>query len=233
MRNSSAAVINRRLFGLAAVCFAALWGSVPSRAIAQTTTLYFSGTCTDCVGTGNLSLTLPSTTSDGVTTYSNSPVTITYASNILGNLTSDPGGNYAQVWAGAIDGPQPPTTPTAEFMELQWYSDNVSYVFVSCGNDTVVAQSGGNLCGTGGMAFGSWEVGIGAFMYNSGLPAGGSHIVTKDVGTDGLWTTTAPLVVAAPEIDAGSAAGAIVLLLGSLAVMSGRRTRPMRDLLAA
>jgi hypothetical protein len=81
------------------------------------------------------------------------------------------------------------------------------------------------------MAFGSWEVGIGVFMFNAGLPAGGSHIVTKDLGTAGVWTTTAPAVVAAPEFDAGSTVGAIVLLLGSLAVMDGRRTRPMKDLL--
>jgi hypothetical protein len=229
MWNSSRAGVNRRLLGLVAVCCAVLLGGVSSKAIAQTT-LYFSGACSDCTGTGNLSLTLPSFVGGDQTTFNNAPVEITYSSNLLGNLTSDSYPGAAEVWAGTMSALP---TSTYEFMQLEWTVNNVSYDFTSCGNDTVVGQTG-NVCGAGGLAFGDWQICQGCiFSGQAGKPAGGGHVVQNDMGTDGLWTTTAPTVVAAPEIDAGSAVGALVLLLGSLAVMGGRRTRAMTGSLAA
>jgi hypothetical protein len=232
MLYSSRAGVNRRCLGVMAVCLAAILGSVSSNAVADTTSLYFSGTCTDCTGTGNLALTVPDLV-EGVQT--NTPASIAYSSNLLGNLVSDP--DTGQIFSGIVD-----TTvmPGAQFMEISFNAVNAlgqdeGYVFTSCGNTNITAQSGETLCGTAAqvasnqayLTYGSWAISEGIFSATSGLPGGvGSKV--QDYGTDGVWSLTAPTVIAAPEIDATSAVGALLLLLGSLAVMRGRRTLPNR-----
>jgi hypothetical protein len=228
MLYSSRAGVVRRCLGLIVVCFAMMLGSVSSRALADTTTLYFSGTCTDCTGTGNLALTVPDL-AEGVQT--NVPASVAYSSNLLGNLVSDP--NTGQIFSGIVD-----TTvmPGGQFMEIEFSALNALgqdqiYTFTSCGNTNITAQSGESLCGTAaqvaagqaGLAYGNWEIGQGIFSVTSGLPGGvGSKV--QDYGTNGVWSLTAPPGVSAPEIDATSAVGSLMLLLGSLAVMRGRRT---------
>jgi hypothetical protein len=86
------------------------------------------------------------------------------------------------------------------------------------------------LCGTAAqvasgqalLAYGDWQIGEGVFSGSSSLPGGVGNKV-QDYGTNGIWSLTAPSVTAAPEIDASSAVGALMLLLGSLAVLRGRR----------
>lgn len=230
MSYSNRVRVIRRWLGLMAVCFAVILGSVSSNAVAQTTNLYFSGTCTDCTGTGNLALTV-SGLAEG--NQANTPASVTYSSNLLGNLVSDP--SSGQIFAGIVD-----TTvlPGALFMEVEFSALNASgqdqfYAFTSCGSSPVTGASGNLLCGpttqaaTGTLGFGDWQIQSGAiFSVSSSLPGGVGNKV-QDFGTNGVWSLTAPSVTAAPEIDATSAVGALTLLLGSLAVMRARRTLPV------
>jgi hypothetical protein len=231
MLNSSRAGVDRHCLGLMAVCLVVMLASVSSKAVADTTTLNFSGTCTDCTGTGNLALTVPDLV-EGV--QANTPASIVYSSNLLGNLIGDP--NDGQIFSGIVD-----TTvlPGAQFMEIQFSAVNASgqdelYAFTSCGNTSIQGQSGGVLCGTAAqvaagqafLSYGNWEIAEGIFSPSSQLPGGvGSKV--QDYGTNGVWSLTAPPVVSAPEIDATSTVGALMMLLGSLAVMRGRRSLPV------
>lgn len=226
MSCSNQAGLNRWL-GLMAVCFALMMGSVSSNAVAQgSATLYFSGTCTDCTGTGNLALTVADLL-EGV--QPSTPASVTYSSNLLGNLVSEP--NTGQIFSGIVD-----TTamPGAQFMNISF--DAVSalgqdqpYAFSSCGNSPVTGTSGALLCGTAAqvasgqafLAYGDWQIEVGVFSFASSLP-GGAGSKVQDFGTNGVWSLTAPSVTAAPEIDANSAVGALMLLLGCLAVMRGK-----------
>jgi hypothetical protein len=230
MLYSSRTGMNHRWLGLMAVCSAVMLGSVSSSAVADTTSLnslYFSGTCTDCTGTGNLALTDPNLT-DGV--QLSSVASVAYSSNLLGNLAGVP--NNGLVVDGILD-----TTamPGAQFMEVQFDAVDASgqeqiFAFVSCGNSPLAGTSGTLLCGTsaqvaGGQAFlayGNWQIGEGVFSGSSSLPGGVGNKV-QDYGTSGVWSLTAPSVTAAPEIDASSTVGALLLLLGSIAVLRGRR----------
>jgi len=72
------------------------------------------------------------------------------------------------------------------------------------------------------LAYGNWDIAEGTFSPSRQLPGGVGNKV-QDYGTNGVWSLTAPAVVTAPEIDATPAVGALMLLLGSLAVMRGRR----------
>jgi hypothetical protein len=83
-----------------------------------------------------------------------------------------------------------------------------------CGTAAQVAT------GAADFAYGDWQIQTGIFSVSVGLP-GGAGSKVQDYGTNGLWSTTAP-VTAAPEIDANSAVAALLLLLGSIAVMRGR-----------
>ena len=244
MRKSCEAGANRRLLGLVAVYCAVMLGCFSGKTLAQQpVTLDFTGACTDCIGNGNLALTIPSFVSGDQTTYSGTAVSVTYSSSILGNLTSAPGD--AEVFAGTIN--TEPTSPTPEFMEIQFGTLSASgaytpYTFTSCGTSTVYLAGAANqthdeICGSAAdvsngiatLAYGSWEVDTGVFQVSGSEPAGGGHTVQNDIGTNGLWSI-APAVVAAPEIDPASAMGAVVLLLGSLAVMGGRRRHSMLEL---
>jgi hypothetical protein len=231
MLYSSRAGTNHHWLGLMAVCSAVMLGSISSNAVADATNLYFSGTCTDCTGTGNLALTDPDLT-DGV--QLGSTASVAYSSNLLGNLVGAP--NTGQIVDGIVD-----TTalPGAQFMEIQFDAVGASgqdqiFAFVSCGNSPLAGQSGTLVCGTAAqvasgqafLAYGDWQIGEGVFSGSSSLPGGVGNKV-QDYGTNGVWSLTAPpTVITAPEIDAASAVGALILLLGSLAVMRGRRTLP-------
>ena len=226
MWHSNQAGLDRWL-GLMAVCFAVMLGSASSNAVAQdSTALYFSGTCIDCTGTGNLALTVPGLV-EGVQT--NVPASVTYSSNLLGNLVSDP--NTGQIFSGIVD---TSVLPGAQFMEIQFDAVDASgqgqiFAFTSCGNTALTGASGSLLCGTAAqvtagqafLAYGGWQIQEGTFSPSSSLPGGVGNKV-QDYGTNGIWSLTGPPAISAPEIDATSAVGALMLLLGSLAVMRGR-----------
>jgi hypothetical protein len=204
MLYSSRAGVNLRWLGLMAVCFAVMVGSVSSNAVAQTTNLYFSGTCTDCTGTGNLALTVPDLVEGN---QANTPASVTYSSNLLGNLVSDP--TSGQIFAGIVD-----TTvmPGAQFMEVAFSAVNASgqyqlYAFTSCGNSSLTGASGNLLCGpatqvaTGTLGYGDWQIQEGViFSTTSSLPAGVGNKV-QDYGTNGVWSevgSTTPVPVPLP-----------------------------------
>jgi hypothetical protein len=218
--------MSNRWLVITAACFAAILGSVSSNAVAQSTTLYFSGDCTDCVGTGNLALTTNLSTDPQITT----PATVAYSSSILGNLTD----TNAELFAGLIDAT---TLPSGQFTEISFSANDNLYTFTSCGSSSVIVgassiQNGNEVCGSAAdvanhiatLGYGDWEVSLGIFSTSSGLP-GGAGTKVQDYGTNGVWSTVAPTdVVAAPEIDANSAVAALMLLLGGLAVARGKRT---------
>jgi len=220
---------------LSSLCLAAVLGFGSSSAIADPTTLYFSGTCTDCTGTGNLTLSVPDLVAGNQV---GTPASVAYSSNLLGNLVSDP--TSGQIFDGIFDST---ALPGPAFMQIQFSAINSSgqdelYAFTSCGNTPITNIAGFPVCGTAaqfaagdaGLAYGNWAISLGFFETTSNLPGGVGNKI-QDYGTNGVWSLTAPTVwslaaptvAVTPEIDPSSALGALMLLLGSLAVMWGRR----------
>jgi hypothetical protein len=188
---------NHRWLALMAICCAMMLGSVSNNAVADDTTLYFTGTCTDCTGSGNLALTVPNLV-EGVQLFT--PASVAYSSNLLGNLTSDPG--TGAIWSGIVD---TSTMPSAQFMEIAFWAVNASgqdlpFAFTSCGNASITSQSGDVLCGTAAqvgahqayLAYGDWAISVGIFSNTSTLPGGVGNKV-QDFGTNGVWSETSPV----------------------------------------
>jgi hypothetical protein len=166
------------------------------------------------------------------------PASVAYSSNLLGNLVSDP--TSGQIFDGIFDST---ALPGPAFMQIQFSAINSSgldelYAFTSCGNTPITNIAGFPVCGTAaqfaagdaGLAYGNWAISLGFFETTSNLPGGVGNKI-QDYGTNGVWSLTAPTVwslaaptvAVTPEIDPSSALGALMLLLGSLAVMWGRR----------
>jgi hypothetical protein len=202
----------------------------PPKALAQDTVYDFSGNCSDCQNTGAGVLTLQNYTA-GTSLNASNFVSFTYTSNLLTfNVTQSELDFNTIGIAGTtpvVSGPSSvglglsgalgATAGPADFYfnaSVTQGSANYSINFDSCIDN----------CGSGLTSPGEWQI-IPAAEGNSQFPGGLSgHI--SDYGFGHTWTPVAAEAdaVAAPEIDAESAAGAVTLLLTCLAVLHGRRT---------
>ncbi len=205
--------------------------ALPAQAVAQDTVYNFSGSCSDCQIQAN-QLTLQNYTPGSALsasnfvsfTYQSDQLTFTVTQNELDfNTIGIPG--TSPFVSGPIStnigltGALGATAGPADFyLNAALIEGNVDY---SLSFDSCIA-----VCGNGLTSPGQWQIFTSA-MQNSELP-GGLATKVNDYGFSHTWTPAA--AIAAPEIDAGSAAGAISLLISALAVLCGRRTRPLETI---
>jgi len=204
--------------------------SLPGRAAAQDSVYDFSGSCSDCQNTGSGVLTLQDYTPGTALSASNF-VSFTYSSNLLTfNITqSELDFNTIGV-AGTTPFVSGPTTTSlgltgalgatagpADFYLNASVTEgdaNYSINFDSCASA---------VCGSGLTGPGAWQI-LAEAVANSQLP-GGLQTKANDYGYSHTWTPVS--AIGAPEIDAGSALGAAILLISALAVLLGRRPRSL------
>jgi hypothetical protein len=158
------------------------------------------------------------------------PVASTYSNNpqprVTGHSGSPSSASNADPAGGSSDGPQPqsnrPSTPANHLPQ------NGAGEFVQNGNAPLDCELPAG-CGAGGGKPGSAShqrsgaSGAVLFVHNSqgsSPPNDGSDPPTND-GSN-------PPVASAPELDPATLAGAVTLLLGSLAVLRSRRVRATR-----
>ncbi len=212
------------LSGLATIA-AIAWSG---RAAAQDSVYDFSGSCADCQNTGNGVLTLQDYTPGTALSASNF-VSFTYSSNLLTfNITQ----SELDFNTIGIPGTTPfvsgPTTtslglsgdlgasagPADFYLNASVTEGNAAFSvnFDSCASA---------VCGNGLTGPGAWNI-LTEAVGNSQLP-GGLQTKVNDYGYSHTWTPVPS--VAAPEMDGGSATGAVTLLISGIAVLRGRRRR--------
>ena len=207
--------------------------ALPVQAIADDTSYDFSGGCSDCQNTGNGVLTLqnytPGTALSGVNfvsfIYSSNLLTFNITQSELDFDTVGTSGTSPYV-SGPINtsiglsGDLGTTTGPANFyLNASTTQGNANY---SVNFDTCTTD-----CGSGLTSPNEWQV-ITAAVANSQLP-GGLQTKVNDYGFSHTWTPVSTgTAVAAPEIDASSAVGALTLLMSALTVWGGRRSRFLR-----
>jgi hypothetical protein len=208
---------------------------LPVQAVAQDTVYDFSGSCNDCQNTGNGVLTLQNYT-PGTTLSADNFVSFTYSSNLLtfnvtqseldfntlGIANTSPFVSGPTTTDVGLSGALGSTAGSADFYlnaSITEGSSAYSINFDSCSTSSAV-------CGSGLTSPGEWQI-LTAAVGNSSLP-GGLGTKISDYGFSHAWTPVS--VVAAPEMDAGSATGAVALLIAVLAVMGGRRSRPLEKI---
>jgi hypothetical protein len=207
----------------------------PLGAAAQTasdTTYVFTGTCTDCTGVGVGYLTLQNYTPGTALSYSNF-VSFTYQSNLSSISIGSQGMQYAvpdsdgdggtatfnsaavagSVLTVGLDGVLGTTSGPSDF---DFEADSLNGITTN----SVDLQSS--------ESSGAWQLStsLAVGVIEEQFPGGKSGQI-NDYGAAHTWALAAPtdaLVIAAPEIDATSATAALTLLLGSLAVLRGRRS---------
>ena len=115
--------------------------------------------------------------------------------------------------------------------------ESMSFMFSTDANGVLtgwsIAVVGGIFQGTNSPSFASVTIGNAGDSFSSGfsspecaVPPGvpaPCYTVTESNAAPGSWSST---IARAPEIDSASAAGALTLLLGGIAVLRGRRARP-------
>lgn len=209
---------------------------LPVRAVAQETVYDFSGSCSDCQDTGNGVLTLQDYTPGTALSASNF-VSFIYASNLLTftitqseldyTVVECPPDSYGCTPGTVASGPistgiglSGALGATAGSADFYLNAANPEGNGGSSINFDSCSASSAN-CSGGLTSPGEWQV-IATDTGSSNLPGG---LGTKmDYGFGHTWTPVSS-ITAAPEMDAGSAAGAVTFLLAAVAVSRGRRRR--------
>jgi hypothetical protein len=207
--------------------------ALPTPVLAQDSTYDFSGNCADCQNTGNGVLTLQNYTPGTALSASNF-VSFTYSSNLLTFNVTQTELDFDTI---GINGTTPfvsgPTTtnlglsgdlgatagPADFYLNASVTEGNANF---SINFDTCSSSA----CGSGLTGPGAWNI-LTEAVGNSQLP-GGLQTKINDYGYAHTWTP--PSAIAAPEIDAGSAIGAVTLLVSALAVLCGRRPRSLQPI---
>jgi hypothetical protein len=203
----------------------------PMDAAAQTatdTTYMFTGSCSDCTGTGVGYLTLQNYTPGTALSYSDF-VSFTYTSNLSSFSITSQGMQYSvpNPDGGTETYSDPKAIVSVGMTGVLGATGPSDFNFLATSVDPAVPNftnsvsflSCLNSCPDGDSS-GYWQLGASltiSDVANSEFPGGKSGQI-NDYGTAHSWSA-----VAAPEIDPTSAVAALTLLLGSLATLGGRR----------